>query len=271
MVMETEWIDCMHLNVYQPGRQIAFEGVVFCHRRRAVAFATTLAMTNNPRVSVDRIERFSEQHAIRRATSAKEVRKAKRLQEHGVAFDARKSVIEPWTDKIDRLVRERLTGQSQRFTAAHGWVDVRSVSLIHPRGCSLDQVVSRLTFFERVFRHNRDLECPIETSSILHRHLSRNIKSRLLAGAIRKQWMPCLRCDDKSFIMKQHPVTYQRHQLAQRVVDGSGARIATSPLFPSRLWHMIRTFNALWQRVGPTFPLSAGALHQSISNTSVPP
>ena len=279
--METEWIDRMHLNVYQPGQQIAFAGVVFCHRHRAVAFATTLVMKNNPHVSVDRIERLSERHAIRRATSAKDVRKAKGLQEHGVAYDARKSVIEPWTDNIDRLVRERLTGPSPRFTAAHGWVEVRYVSLIHPRACSLDQAASRLTFFQRVFRDNRDLKCPIETLPILHRPVSRNIKSRLLAGAIREPRMPCLGCDDKSFIMKQHPVTYQRHQLAQRVVDGTappsisltrrGAGIATGPLSPSRLWHMIRSFDALWQRVGPTFPLSAGALHQGISNTSVPP
>jgi hypothetical protein len=93
VVFETESIDRMYLNVYQPSLQIGPGAAVFFRGHRGEAFATAYVMAKMTRAFVEEIERFVEQHQVPLITFEKGVRKEEVVHEHLAKFDQEEGVL----------------------------------------------------------------------------------------------------------------------------------------------------------------------------------
>ncbi len=93
VVFETESIDRMYLNVYQPGLQIEPGAAMFFRGHRQEAFATAHVMAKMTRAFVARIEQFAEQNDIPLIRFEKGVRKEDVFQEHLARFDRDEGVV----------------------------------------------------------------------------------------------------------------------------------------------------------------------------------
>jgi DNA-binding MarR family transcriptional regulator len=93
VVFETESIDRMYLNVYQPSLQIEPGAAVFFRRHRGEAFATAYVMAKMTRAFVSDIERFVEQQHVPLVVAEKGVRKEEVVREHLARFDREEGVV----------------------------------------------------------------------------------------------------------------------------------------------------------------------------------
>jgi hypothetical protein len=92
-VFETESIDRMYLNVYQPGLQIEPGAAMFFRGHRGEAFATAHVMAKMTRAFVGAIERFLEQNDLPLITFEKGVRKEEVFHEQLAHFHAEEGVV----------------------------------------------------------------------------------------------------------------------------------------------------------------------------------
>jgi hypothetical protein len=93
VVFETESIDRMYLNVYQPSLQIEPGAAVFFRWHRGEAFATALVMSRMTRAFLGNIEQFAEQNEIPIVPFEKGVRKEEVFQEHLANFGHQEGVV----------------------------------------------------------------------------------------------------------------------------------------------------------------------------------
>lgn len=93
VVFETECIDRMYLNVYQPMLQTGGGVSVFFRAHRGEAFATALVMSRMTRAFVATIERFAQQQDLPIVSFEKGVRKEDVFHEHLRTFEGEEGVV----------------------------------------------------------------------------------------------------------------------------------------------------------------------------------
>lgn len=93
VVFETESIDRMYLNVYQPILQTGGGVSFFFRKHRGEAFATALVMSRMTRTFVAAVERYSQQHEVPLVPFEKGVRKEDVFHEHLKRFDKDEGVV----------------------------------------------------------------------------------------------------------------------------------------------------------------------------------
>jgi len=93
VVFETESIDRMYLNVYQPSLQIEPGAAMFFRRHRGEAFATALVMARMTRAFLQRIEQFAEQNEIPIVPFEKGVRKEEVFHQYLANFEHEEGVV----------------------------------------------------------------------------------------------------------------------------------------------------------------------------------
>ncbi len=93
VTFETESIDRMYLNVYQPSLQIEPGAAMFFRGHRGEAFATAFVMARMTRAFIRKIEQFAGQNQIPIVLFEKGVRKDDVFQEHLAKFDREEGVV----------------------------------------------------------------------------------------------------------------------------------------------------------------------------------
>ena len=93
VAFETESIDRMYLNVYQPSLQIEPGAAMFFRGHRGEAFATALVMARMTRAFLHKIEQFAEHNQIPIIPFEKGVRKEDVFQGHLADFDGEEGVV----------------------------------------------------------------------------------------------------------------------------------------------------------------------------------
>jgi hypothetical protein len=93
VLFETESIDRMYFNVYQPSLQIEPGVANFFRHHRGEAFATAHVMAKMTRAFVSNIDRFLEQHGLTLVPFEKGVRKEDVFHEHLAKFDRPEGVV----------------------------------------------------------------------------------------------------------------------------------------------------------------------------------
>ena len=93
VIFETESIDRMYFNVYQPSLQIEPGAANFFRRHRGEAFATAYVMAKMTRAFVSNIDRFLEEHGLTLVAFEKGVRKEDVFHEHLAKFDRPEGVV----------------------------------------------------------------------------------------------------------------------------------------------------------------------------------
>lgn len=93
VVFETESIDRLYLNVYQPILQTGGGVSTFFRSHRKEAFATALVMSRMTRAFVAAVERFAEQHDIPLVPFEKGDRKEEIFQQHLKRFGLKQGVV----------------------------------------------------------------------------------------------------------------------------------------------------------------------------------
>jgi hypothetical protein len=93
VAFQTESIDRMYLNVYQPVLQTGGGVAHFFRHHRGEAFATALVMSRMTRAFVEATERFADKHFIPLVTFEKGVRKEDVFHEHLAHFDREEGVV----------------------------------------------------------------------------------------------------------------------------------------------------------------------------------
>jgi hypothetical protein len=93
VVFETESIDRLYLNVYQPSLQIEPGAAMFFRRHRGEAFATAHVMAQMTRAFVADIERFVEEQQVPLIVWEKGVRKEELFHEHLAKFEREEGVV----------------------------------------------------------------------------------------------------------------------------------------------------------------------------------
>jgi hypothetical protein len=93
VVFETESIDRMYMNVYQPGLQIEPGAAMFFRQHRGEAFATAYVMARMTRAFVANLEKFAGKNDIPIIRFEKGVRKENVFQEHLAHFDRDEGVV----------------------------------------------------------------------------------------------------------------------------------------------------------------------------------
>lgn len=93
VAFQTESIDRMYLNVYQPTLQTGGGISHFFRHHRGEAFATALVMSRMTRAFVEATERFADKHLIPVVTFEKGVRKEDVFHEHLAHFDREEGVV----------------------------------------------------------------------------------------------------------------------------------------------------------------------------------
>lgn len=93
LVFETESIDRMYLNVYQPGLQIEPGAAMFFRRHRGESFATAHVMAKMTRAFVTGIEAFCAQHGVPLISFEKGTRKEDLFHKHLAEFRADEGVV----------------------------------------------------------------------------------------------------------------------------------------------------------------------------------
>jgi hypothetical protein len=93
VVFDTESIDRMYLNVYQPGLQIEPGAAMFFRRHRGEAFATAHVMARMTRAFLARIDRFAAENDIPIIPFEKGVRKDDVLQDRLTHFNGEEAVL----------------------------------------------------------------------------------------------------------------------------------------------------------------------------------
>ena len=91
--IQTESIDRMYLNVYQPSLQIEQGAAVFFRRHRGEVFATAHVMAKMTRVFITNIERFVDQHGLPLVKFEKGLRKEDVFHEHLANFDRPEGIV----------------------------------------------------------------------------------------------------------------------------------------------------------------------------------
>lgn len=93
VAFQTESIDRMYLNVYQPMLQTGGGVSHFFRHHRGEVFATALVMSRMTRAFVEATERFADKHFIPLVTFEKGVRKEDVFHEHLAHFDRQEGVV----------------------------------------------------------------------------------------------------------------------------------------------------------------------------------
>ena len=93
VMFETESIDRMYLNVYQPILQTGGGTSFFFRKHRGEAFATALVMSHMTRAFVAAVERYSQTHEVPIVPFEKGVRKEDVFQQHLKQFDQEEGVV----------------------------------------------------------------------------------------------------------------------------------------------------------------------------------
>jgi hypothetical protein len=93
VVLETESIDRMYLNVYQPALQIEPGAAMFFRRHRGESFATAYVMARMTRAFLGKIHHFATENEIPIVSFEKGVRKDEVLQEHLAHFEDQEGVL----------------------------------------------------------------------------------------------------------------------------------------------------------------------------------